>query len=618
MFPSHTNNLINIKYIKKIFNFALFFLILVFNFANANSTNSSDYQEAIEECQKYIKKIMKKSETVGMAVVVVDSNKIIYSEGFGYSDKDSGKMVSDSTTFRIGSVTKLFTATAIMKLVEEGRVVLDSPITTYLPEFTIKSRFEARPITVRDLLTHESGIPSDIYNGWSIGQICAPEADTMYRTAVSILTNEYVANPPRTVMAYCNIGFSLLGDIVERVSEKKFVDYIEDNIFDKLDMHNSAFDFNNEKVKSNFSKGYFPDGTEDPFYIRDLPAGAMVSSVTDLSHFLKMLFLSDNTNDESVLKRSTIEEMWTPQNADISLDIDTLGITYWLTNTTRIPSPIASHGGDIPPYHAMLGAMPDLKLGVVVLVNSESGSFIPYEASVKLLEKFYEAKTGKLLPKKEKKIKLPKVELSEKQLNAIAGLYSSNNGQTKAIVKRGKIVFDFFGKSVILVPHSDTTASLRYKLFGVIPFPSKFLKNVSVKMRNIDGKQIAVVKSEEPVFRLITTKYVPETPPEEWIKRVGVYEETNRKEITYSNKESEERYKMNTFVLSYDSTTKDLSLFGNPIKTISPTEAITRGVGRGAGETIRAYTEGDQEYLWAWGFALKKVEAPSVEESSKD
>lgn len=133
-------------------------------------------------------------------------------------------------------------------------------------------------------------------------------------------------------------------------------------------------------------------------------------------------------------------------------------------------------------------------------------------------------------------------------------------------------------------------------------------------MRNIDDKQIAIVESKEPMFRLVATKYVPETPPEEWINRVGVYEETNRKKITYSNKESEERYKMNKFDLLYDSTTKDLSLFGNQIKAISSTEAVTRGIGRGAGETIRAYTEDGVEYLWAWGFALKKVEMPANDE----
>jgi CubicO group peptidase (beta-lactamase class C family) len=118
---------------------------------------NDNYREAIRYSRKYLEQFMKKTGTVGMAVAVIDSDKVVYSEGFGYADKKTKKKVTDSTTFMIGSITKLFTGTAIMQLVEQGAIVLDSPITTYLPEFTVKSRFNARPITVRDLLTHESG-----------------------------------------------------------------------------------------------------------------------------------------------------------------------------------------------------------------------------------------------------------------------------------------------------------------------------------------------------------------------------------------------------------------------------------------------------------------------------
>jgi len=130
------------------------------------SKDKNNYQDAIRYSHEYLNYFLKKTKTVGMAVTVVDNDKVVYSEGFGYSDKDAKKKVTDSTTFMIGSVTKLFTGTAIMQLVEKGAVVLDSPITTYLPEFKVNSRFTARQITVRDLLTHESGLPTDISNGF--------------------------------------------------------------------------------------------------------------------------------------------------------------------------------------------------------------------------------------------------------------------------------------------------------------------------------------------------------------------------------------------------------------------------------------------------------------------
>lgn len=601
---------------KKSHRLGLLLLLILTPFINASNSNNN-YQNAIEASRKYLKKCMKKTGNIGMSVVVVANDKIVYSEGFGYADKEIEKSVTDSTTFRVGSVTKLFTATAIMQLVEDELIVLDSPIVNYLPEFTIKSRFESEEITVRDLLTHQSGLPSDIYNGWLLGQIPSTDPNTLYRNTPEILSNEFVANPRRKITSYCNIGFSLLGVIIEKVSNQNYADYIQSNIFKKLKMNHSGFNFNSEFIKPNFSKCYYGENIEHPFYIRDLPAGSLISSSYDLSKFLISLFSEEDSDDIRILKKETQEKMWTSQNSDISLDFDTLGITYWLSNTTRIPSRIAYHGGDIPPFHAMLGVLPDEKLGVVVLVNSEQGGQIPGDAAKKLLEEFYEDKTGKVLPYPLKKKRQAKVKISEENLNSLAGFYTSNLGMAEAKVKNGKIKFNLMGKNVTFVPHSDSTASLRYKLFGLIPIPSRFLKTLSVKIKEIDKNQIAIIQADDNSFRLVAKKYEPKTPPTEWINRAGVYEITNTKSVSYLNEEIEKRHKMPNFMLFYDSTNNDLSINGVPIQTISTTEALTRGMGRGAGETIKAYTEDNQEYLWAWGYSLKKVIEPENKNSGK-
>jgi len=258
------------------------------------------YQSAIQYSRDYLRHFMKKSGTVGMAVAVIDSDRVVYSEGFGFADKEAKRRVGDSTTFMIGSITKLFTATAIMQLVEQGRIALDSPITNYLPEFTVKTRFVARPITIRDLLTHESGLPSDIPNGAAIGQLPCAEADTLYRTVPALLSNDYAANPPRTEFSYSNLGFSLLGIIIERVSGRSYSQYIQDSIFTRLNMDHSALDFNSVRVKHLFSKGYSDKKVQVPFYIRDVPAGMIVTNAIDLSRFLRMLF-SKSVKDRSRL-----------------------------------------------------------------------------------------------------------------------------------------------------------------------------------------------------------------------------------------------------------------------------------------------------------------------------
>ncbi len=351
----------------------LLFLISCSSQINPAKEGNNKYENAIRFSQHYLKQIIKETGTIGVAVTVIDSNNVVYSEGFGYADLKADKVVTDSTTFMIGSTSKLFTATAVMQLVEQGRICLDSPITAYLPEFKVKSRFNGRQINIRDLLTHESGLPSDIPNGQMIGDIKGDGADTMYRTVAALCENEYVAYPPRTVFSYSNIGFSLLGTIIERVSKRSYSKYIQDSIFQKLGMKHSAVGFDDKRVKAAFSRGYIGEKEEKPLYIRDIPAGSIVSSVADFSLFVRMLFCGGTFNNTHILNENTLQQMWTPQNSDIPLDFYPIGLCYWLLNQTYIPERIVSHEGTIPPFYTIFAALPDSRLGIVLTVNSETG-----------------------------------------------------------------------------------------------------------------------------------------------------------------------------------------------------------------------------------------------------
>jgi hypothetical protein len=109
-------------------------------------------------------------------------------------------------------------------------------------------------------------------------------------------------------------------------------------------------------------------------------------------------------------------------------------------------------------------------------------------------------------------------------------------------------------------------------------------------------------------IKILAEKIAPETPPKEWLARVGKYTIVNEREIVFANKENKKKNKTQNITLSYNSANKNLSLNGMSIKAISPTEAVTCGIGRNAGETVRVYMENGQEYLWAWGYSLKRSE----------
>lgn len=575
------------------------------------------YTKAIHDSRKCIERAMKQTGTIGMVVTVVDSSRVVYSEGFGYADVGSKLPVSDSTIFRTGSMGKLFTAVGIMKLVERGAVCLDSPITTYLPEFKIKSRFEARQITVRDLLIHESGLPSDIYNNKIFGQRVIPGIDTIYRTVVEQCANEYVTNPPRTAWSYSNIGYTLLGCIIERASKCSYAAFVQNSIFAPLGMKHSAVGI--ETVRNNplFSNGYFSNSKVEPFSLsRDIPAGDIVVSVADLSRFIKMLFSGGDLEGKHILERGTIEQMWTQQNGDIPLDFRKQGLCFFLNNffgstLTMIPEKIASHGGDVPPFHTYMMLIPEEKIGVVIMINCEQGSSIPAEIGGEILENFYQAKKCSKIPEQHYKAG-PTVKLSAQKLQELTGYYVATTtagyvGTANIQLKGRDLCFDFFGTYVSLLPHSDSTFSLRYKLFGLVPIPLKTIRNLRLEVHKIGNRQVAALLYQKFYIGMIADKVVFDPPPKEWLARLGTYSITNGECYVFTDSISEKYYIAKQVELSYDSTLGTINIDGHPLKFLSSTDAVTLGIGRCTGETVRAYNVDGVEYLWYSGYSLLRI-----------
>jgi len=568
------------------------------------------YETLIPEIRKLISAEMKKTGTVGLAVAIVDSNKVIFSEGFGFADKAAKKPVTTKTGFCIGSVSKLFTATAIMQLVEQGKVVLDSPITTYLPEFKIKSSFPPYPITIRDMLCHESGLPSDVGYGFVLGQKRSPVVDTAYRTLVAKISDAYIAHPPRTTFAYSNAAISLLGIVIERVSGRSYAEYIHSEIMDVTGMPASSVLFDHPRTSANVAKGYLTGEASDPIYIRDIAAGAIFSCSDDMAEFVKMILARGSRSAQYVLQQSTIEQMWQQQNSGIPLDLDfSVGLTYWLSNPTRIPSRIVYHGGDLPPYHAFCAALPDAQLGIVVFVNAERGALLPTTLGTKLLERCYEVKYGKLLPENKPPAH---VVLEKAKLDSLTGDYTSIFGYSKIQRAEKTLQMTMSGFPVTLIPVADTLFVPEIKLFGFINVPLDMLKNLTVSFHSVQEKRLFAVRFNG-VGMAIGEKIELKEPPAAWIARAGIYTINKKYPAEYHNKSIKKRYDSDKCLLGYDKKTKMLYLgqpglpTRSPIEAISDTVALTRGISRSSGETITGYAANGDEYLRMSGIIFKRM-----------
>jgi CubicO group peptidase (beta-lactamase class C family) len=300
----------------------------------------------------------------GAVVSVVKDGQVLFRKGYGYADVEEKKpVIPDQTLFRPGSISKLFTATAVMQLVEQGKLDLDRDVNDYL-DFAIPKTYP-QPVTLRQLLTHTGGFEETLKN-----LFVAHDSDIkLLRT---YLVNEMPARifPPGKIPSYSNYGFTLAGYIVERVSGEKFERYIENHILKPLRMNNSTFDQPlPPQLAPQMSKGYLSASKKprDFEFVQAAPAGALTTTAADMTRFM-LAFLQDGAVDGvSILKPETVRQMEARQ-FEFHPMLPGLGITFmeYLIDPVRI----IAHGGDTVYFHSDMILVPEAHLGYFLSYNS--------------------------------------------------------------------------------------------------------------------------------------------------------------------------------------------------------------------------------------------------------
>lgn len=315
-------------------------------------------------------------ETGGIAggiVSVVKDGEVLTARGFGSSDLSAeaegtaSPVDPEQTLFRPGSVSKVFTATAVMQLVEQGKVDLDTDISAYL-DFEIPREFDT-PLTLRHLLTHTPGFAERIRGMFG--------PDGSKADLRGLLTNDPPPEQiyePGTTPAYSNYGYGLAGYIVQRVSGVPFEQYVQDNILKPIGMTSSSFAQPlPEDLAERVSKAY-PDNSQPalPFEtINPAPAGALTSSATDMARFM-LAQLGELPQDQAVLDPDTLELMHQPalEAASLGSRADGTRMTLGLFDESRHGHRILGHGGDTNVFHSHMQFYPDDGVGIFVSLNS--------------------------------------------------------------------------------------------------------------------------------------------------------------------------------------------------------------------------------------------------------
>ncbi|HEY6455021.1 MAG TPA: serine hydrolase domain-containing protein [Steroidobacteraceae bacterium] len=315
----------------------------------------------------YLLPAMHAGDIAGAAVVVVKDGKVLVERGYGMSDVVKRTPVDPRLTlFRVGSVSKLFTWTAVMQLVEQGRIDLDTDINQYL-DFKIPPR-SGNPITMRNLMQHTAGF-EDVYRHLLIDD---PQVQT-YESWLKSWTPQRIF-PAGTTPAYSNYGGTLAGYIVQRVSGEPFDDYIEKHIFQPLDMQHSTFREPLPAALAPFmSQGYATASLPPHKFelVGPVPVGALTSSADDMAHFMIAHLQDGEYMGNPILRRQTAQLM---HNSPLYVlpGIDRLELGFYETNING--REVIGHTGDTSWFHSALHLFLKEGVGLFFSFNSQGRS----------------------------------------------------------------------------------------------------------------------------------------------------------------------------------------------------------------------------------------------------
>ena len=348
---------------------------------------------------RYLQDLITRRTAPSLVMTAVRGSETVFSYGDGFSDLEKGIEATPQTVYLYCSMTKLFTATAIMQLREQGLVDIDRPVRTYLPDFKLHHP-SGREITTRHLLSHSSGIANPIPVSWvHLAEEPAVNLDDFTRR---LLTRYHRLDfEPGSRYAYSNLGYLVLGQMIERLSVQRYTDYIQQHILDVLDMHRTGFSYErmqdldtatgyvrslsmmgilgrflvDRRVFGASRKGYT---AFHHFLIDGAPYGGLLGSVTDLGNFMNA-YLGDGTyNGHRLLERPSIAEMLTPQRDNHGEVISTgghdvpgsIGLGWHLNGSEE--TQYCYHLGGGAGYRSEVRIYPNLSYGICVMGNETS------------------------------------------------------------------------------------------------------------------------------------------------------------------------------------------------------------------------------------------------------
>ncbi|WJE55684.1 beta-lactamase family protein (plasmid) [Bacillus cereus] len=378
---------------------------------------------------KVIPEKMEAENAPGVAIVVVKDDQILFQKGYGFSNKEQNIPIDPKkTVFRLASVSKVFTASAVMQLVEQGKIDLNTDIVNYMRGLKYQNNV-GEPVTMKHLLTHTTGFddvdprPGDIHD----------QVNDYTKLKDYVEENmPTVVRKPGDTYTYDNFASMLQGYIVQNLTDTPFCKYMAKNIFYPLEMQNSSFVMTNF-IKDKLATGYDKKGDVIPFYQTrptDMPQGSMFSTGSDVANFMIAQLNGGKFKNKQILKTETVQDM---QQTKFALHPKYPNMAYgfeFFSPQSHNDQYVFGKGGNIPGFSSLMWLIPEHKIGVFVVTNKDSSS-LPYELFDEFMDHYFPDKT-----------KPEYLKPSEEELKKFEGVYRDlrvKNLITHVKVSEGKL-----------------------------------------------------------------------------------------------------------------------------------------------------------------------------------
>ena len=554
---------------KKPFGYILFGMVL---FGQSVFAQNLDIEQRMKGSDAVINKILKDWNVPGCGIGIVYKDKLVYARGYGYRNLEKKLPVTPNTLFQIASNTKLFTATAVGFLVEEGKLEWDKPIKNYVPQIEFYNSELTNQVTMRDMLSHRTGI--------SRHDAIWYKSDFTRQQLFDRLKYLEPSIPFRTGFLYNNLMYSAAGQIIQNLSGKTWEDFVREKILNPLNMSHTLFIVEEMEKQPDFMAPYYEKRDTSillpyPFYTEQsglASAGAIISNINDLSHWVIAQLHKGVYQNKGVIPEAIIHETMQPASLTATVPdkyYEAINSMYGMGrgSTSYKGHYLVNHGGAIGGIYSDVSIMPADSLGMIVFVNGTQGYSLPkiienalYDRILGLTETAWSDRALKdyLKDKQVSREARKKPDLDRIQgthpshpLSDYAGFYEDPAYGTIQIIDSSDHLSFLFNHIHLPLEHYhyDRFTSSDDELYGKWPmnFSMDAQGNIAQVKISLDEKEVVFTRKPDPKFSEL-----------DYLKKMtGVYElNGNKIEVAISNKELYLKtappqhlmpYKLNTF-----------------------------------------------------------------------